>query len=132
MIVIEIGGEPKGKGRPRFARNGHAAYTPAATRVYKSAIRYVAQERMTGRPPFDGPLEITVTATFPIPSSWSRKKREAALSGMLPHTSAPDCDNLLKVCDALNQIIWRDDKQIVRATITKRYGEIPSLRIEVS
>src|SRR5262245_15872321 len=100
-IVIEIAGEPRGKGRPRFAHNGHA-YTPAATRVYESAIRFVAQEQMNGRPPFEGALSVVVTATFPIPSSWSRKKREAALAGLLPHTSAPDADNLLKVTDALN------------------------------
>ena len=33
-IVIEIAGEPRGKGRPRFARSGHT-YTPAATRAYE-------------------------------------------------------------------------------------------------
>jgi Holliday junction resolvase RusA-like endonuclease len=129
-IIIEIGGEPKGKGRPRFARNGHT-YTPAATRVYETAIRFVAQAQMNGRPPLQGALSIVVTATFPIPSSWSKRKREAALAGLLPHTSAPDADNLLKITDALNQIVWCDDKQITRATVIKQYGKRPSLRIEV-
>jgi Holliday junction resolvase RusA-like endonuclease len=130
-IVIELSGEPKGKGRPRFARNGRV-YTPAATRAYESTLRFAAQEEMNGRPPLDGALAVTVTATFPIPISWSARKRASALAGSLPHVKAPDCDNLLKCTDALNQIVWRDDKQIIKARVVKRYGERPSLRIEIT
>lgn len=104
-VVIEIAGEPRGKGRPRFARSGHT-YTPAATRSYKSAIRYAAQEQMNGQPPFEGALEMVLTATFPVPTSWSRRKREAALTGTIQHIKKPDCDNLLKCVDALNQVVW--------------------------
>lgn len=129
-IVIEIAGEPRGKGRPRFTRQGHA-FTPAATRSYESAIRYAAQEEMNGAPPLDGALAVVVTATFPVPSSWSMRKRAAALSGSLAHITKPDCDNLLKTIDALNEICWRDDKQITHATVVKHYGERPNLKIEI-
>jgi Holliday junction resolvase RusA-like endonuclease len=129
-IVIEIAGEPRGKGRPRFTRQGHA-FTPAATRSYESAIRYAGQEEMNGAPPLDGALAVVVTATFPVPASWSMRKRAAALSGSIPHTKTPDCDNLLKTIDALNQICWLDDKQITHATVIKQYGERPNLKIEI-
>jgi Holliday junction resolvase RusA-like endonuclease len=129
-IVIEIAGEPRGKGRPRFTRQGHA-YTPAATRSYESVIRFAAQEEMNGAPPLEGALAVVVTATFPVPSSWSMRKRAAALSGSLPHIKTPDVDNLLKVVDALNQVCWLDDKQITCASVIKQYGERPSLRIEI-
>jgi Holliday junction resolvase RusA-like endonuclease len=33
--------------------------------------------------------------------------------------------------DAANGIIWKDDAQVVDATVSKRYAEQPSLRIEV-
>jgi Holliday junction resolvase RusA-like endonuclease len=130
-IVIEIAGEPRGKGRPRFTRTGHA-FTPAATRAYESAIRYAAQLEMNSRPPFAGALEVRVAATFPVPISWSKRKREAALAGTVPHITKPDCDNLLKCIDALNQIVFADDKQIVHAVVIKRYGDRPCLHIEVS
>ena len=130
-IIIEIAGEPRGKGRPRFARSGHT-YTPAATRAYELAIRFPAQQQMDGRLPLDGALELVVTATFPVPTSWSRRKREAAIAGTLPHVTKPDVDNLLKVVDALNQITFADDKQIVRAVVVKRYGDRPCLRLEIS
>jgi Holliday junction resolvase RusA-like endonuclease len=129
-IVIELSGEPKGKGRPRFARG--VTYTPRATRAYETAIRYAAAQKMNGRPPLTGALTVTVTATFPVPVSWSNRKRAAALAGSLPHVTAPDADNLLKITDALNQVVWLDDKQIIRATVIKQYGGRPSLRIEVA
>jgi Holliday junction resolvase RusA-like endonuclease len=129
-IVIEIAGEPRGKGRPRFTRQGHA-FTPAATRSYEAAIRYAAQEEMNGAALLECALAVIVTATFPIPLSWSKRQRAAALAGSVPHTKTPDCDNLLKTIDALNQICWLDDKQITHATILKRYGERPSLKIEI-
>ncbi len=65
---------------------------------------------MNGQPPLEGALELLVTATFPVPTSWSRRKREAALAGTFPHVTKPDCDNLLKCIDALNQIVFVDDK----------------------
>ena len=130
QIVIEIAGEPHGKGRPRFTRQGHA-FTPAATRRYESAIRYAAQEKMNGVPPLDGALAVVVTATFPVPPSWSARNRAAALAGSLPHVKTPDVDNLLKTIDALNEICWHDDKQITHATIIKKYGVRPSLKIEI-
>jgi Holliday junction resolvase RusA-like endonuclease len=129
-IIVELAGEPKGKGRPRFTRNG-IAFTPAATRKHEAALRFAAQEEMNGRPPLDGALAVTVTATFPIPLSWSKRKRAAAIAGSLPHVKAPDADNLLKVADALNGVAWVDDKQITRAVIIKQYGERPCLRIEI-
>jgi len=129
-IVIELAGEPRGKGRPRFARNG-VTYTSTATRRHEAALRFAAQQEMNGRPPLAGALAVTVTATFPIPLSWSKRKRVAAIAGSLPHVKAPDADNLLKVTDALNGVAWVDDKQITRAVIIKKYGERPCLRIEI-
>jgi len=130
-LVIEVAGEPKGKGRPRFSRKSGAAYTPQPTRVYEDAIRFAAQHAMRGKPPIEGPLIVTVRAYFSVPASWSKAKREAALSGVHKHTGRPDADNLLKSIDALNAIVWRDDSQIYRAVIEKAYAERPRLRIEI-
>jgi Holliday junction resolvase RusA-like endonuclease len=129
-VTIELAGIPPAKGRPRFTRGG-IAYTPAKTRANEAALRFAAQEAMSGRPPLEGALAISITATFPVPVSWPKHKRHAALMGEHHHTRRPDTDNLLKTIDALNQVCWRDDAQIVRAEIIKLYGTRPRLTIEI-
>jgi Holliday junction resolvase RusA-like endonuclease len=129
MITIELTGEPKGKGRPRFG-NGRA-FTPAATRSYEAALRWAAQEAMRSSPPLDGPLVVNVIMFMPIPKSWSKRDRTAALSGELRPTGKPDWDNGAKVTDALNEIVWRDDSQIVDGRVVKVYSDRPRLVVTV-
>jgi len=131
-IVIELAGEPEGVGRPRFVRKTGVAFTPADTRKYQAALRLAAQVAMGARPPLDGPVRVVVDACFPIPASWSQKKRESASKGLIGATCKPDCDNILKQLDALNQVVFVDDKQVISAVVSKRYSDRPALRIQVS
>lgn len=139
VVVIELAGTPEGKGRPRFraftpkggGRPFATTYTPANTRKYESALRYAAQEAMASRAMLEGPLAMKMIATFPVPQSWSKRKRADALNGLVRPAKKPDADNLMKVLDACNEIVFHDDAQIVDAQISKFYGERPSLRIEV-
>jgi len=131
-VVITLLGEPQGKGRPRIGRGAHGrpmAFTPAATRSYEAALRVAATQAMQGKVPLEGAVSVTMVATFPVPASWSRRKRAAALDGSLLPTCKPDVDNLLKTLDACNEVVWRDDRQIVQAIVTKRYGEQPGVMI---
>jgi Holliday junction resolvase RusA-like endonuclease len=128
--VVELPGEPQGKLRPRFTRRGFA-YTPAKTRVYEAALAGAARVAMGRQKPMDGPLIVLVGAFMRVPASWNGKKRDAALAGAIAPTGRPDWDNLAKVCDALNGIVWIDDSQIVQGHVTKQYSESPRLRIEV-
>jgi len=126
MITIIIPGEMRGKGRPRFSvRGGHArAYTDAKTANAETWIRSCAVSQ-SGFKPLDTPLSVDIAITVEVPASWSRKKREKALAGEIWPTGKPDIDNAAKlVADALNGIIWKDDKQIVRLVASKRYGEV--------
>ena len=126
-ITIRLAGVPKGKGRPRFSRASGRAYTPEATRSYEGALRYAAQEVMGSRKPLDGPLIVYMTAWFPIPASWSKSKKGAAYYAPVK----PDADNLAKVLDALNEVVFKDDKQVVCLHLRKFYGEKPALEITV-
>lgn len=130
-VVIRVAGVPVGKGRPRFVRATGRAYTPQKTRSYEDVIRYTAQVEMGDRPLLEGALDVLVVASFPIPASMSKGKRLAALSGALHPTVKPDADNLLKVLDALNGIVFADDKQVVRADVRKVYSATPELTIRV-
>lgn len=131
MIVIELVGVPCGKGRPRFMRSTGHAYTPAKTRNYETNLRLAAQDVMAGAPPLDGPLSVTVNALFPVPQSWPKKKQAQALAGEVRPTTKPDADNLLKVLDALNEVVFRDDKQVVDARVVKSYSARPCMRVEI-
>jgi Holliday junction resolvase RusA-like endonuclease len=131
-IDIEICGVPQGKGRPRFVRSSGIAFTPAHTRTYEANLKYAAQEAMAGQSPVEGPVRVKVEALFPIPASWSRRKQNEALAGALWPTKKPDADNILKMLDAFNEVVFRDDAQIVEATIRKVYSDRPALRVTVT
>ena len=131
-LTITLAGPPRGKGRPRFSRNTGFAYTPEGTRSYEGALRHEAAHVMAGRRPTDGPLAVSIVAIFAIPKSWSRKMRAAALAGDVWPTKTPDVDNLMKTIDAMNGIVWRDDKQVVDARVMKVYGDRPRLEIVIT
>jgi Holliday junction resolvase RusA-like endonuclease len=130
-IAFEVSGEPVGKGRPRFVRTTGHAYTPEKTRNYETTLTLAAQDAMNGERPIEGPVSVHVVAIFGIGESWSRRKKAAALAGELRPAKKPDADNLLKMLDSCNGIIFRDDAQIVSATIEKWYGDRPRIFIEV-
>lgn len=129
-ILIRLDGEPRGKGRPRFGRG--RTYTDATTRRYEEHLGNQATIAMIGRELLTGPLRVKVYAEFPIPASWPKWKRTAATARAVYHTGRPDTDNLVKVIDALNGIVWRDDSQVAHVTAWKRYGPEPHLSIIVS
>lgn len=130
-ITITLLGEPRGKGRPRFSRRSGHAYTPAETRSYEGALRYAAQEAMKGRVPLEGPLDVAVYARFSVPQSWSKRMRAQALCGVIRPAKRPDWENIAKMLDAFNEVVWRDDAQIVDGTIRKEYSERPALVVVV-
>lgn len=133
-ILITIPGEPCAQGRPRISTAGGfpRAYDPAKSRNYKAFVKLIAQEEI----PVQGwrytelPLAVTITAYMSIPSSKSKKFKQAAALGVERPTKKTDIDNIFKcVTDALSGIAYKDDKQIVAATVNKRYAEVP--RVEV-
>lgn len=131
-IRIEIFGTPVPKGRPRVAPSGHV-YTPPKTRHWEKAAAWLAVQQMRGRDIIRGPARISVTATLPIPKSWSAKKRAAALAGELHPTSRPDTDNYLKAAsDAVCGRVVREDSQFVEVSARKVYGPAPKVVIEIS
>lgn len=121
-VTFEIPGEPCGKGRPRFTAGGRA-YTPAKTAHYENLVK-VEYERQCGGHRFgDGPLRMEIVAYYQIPASASKTQKALMREGMRRPTKKPDADNILKiVADALNQLAYPDDAQIVSAAVTKSYA----------
>lgn len=133
-LFITIPGEPCAQGRPRFSSAGGfvRTYDPAKSRNYKAFVKLIAQEEIQaqGWKYTELPLAVTITAYMSIPSSKSKKFKQAAIMGVERPTKKPDTDNIFKcITDALNGIAYKDDKQIVAATTNKWYAEVP--RVEV-
>lgn len=133
-ITISLLGAPQGKGRARaFVRGGHVGhYTPEKTRTYEGMIRTAAMQELGSRPPLDEPLEFVLRAVFPVPASWSERKRQQAIVGDIKPGKKPDLSNVLKAWeDALNGVVYRDDSLICRMTLDKRYGPQPLVVVTV-
>lgn len=106
-------------------------YPDPATEAYERTLSEAAGLFMRGRPPTLNPVALLVHSFRPIPESWSRRDKEAALAGAILPTSRPDWDNYGKITDALNEIVWKDDSQVVDGRSIKLYSDRPALRIEV-
>lgn len=139
-VKILVPGIPQGKGRARafIRRGGRGAgttghYTPEKTRSYEGVIAAMAQAAMAGRALLTAPLLIEVIAVMPVPPSWPAWKRAAALRGEVLPTTKPDLDNIEKALkDGFNQVVWRDDAQVVHCVKSKRYGDTPGVMVTVT
>ncbi len=133
MIQFTVYGEPKAQGRPRASITiGRALmYDPKPSRDFKRDIKAVAQAHVPDQL-ITGPLVMEVKIYRPIPKSFSKKKREQALTGKLRPTTRPDLKNYIAgVEDALEKVIYENDSQIIEYGDTgKWYGDPP--RIEIS
>ena len=127
MITIELVGPPLAWTAPKVTRNGHT-FSPKYQQ--KMDHQCLVRNEFTGNI-ITQPVCIEIYFYMPIPKSTSKKMMDQILSGSVLHTKKPDLDNLLKVLDALNEVVWRDDKQIVEAQVSKAFGPRPCLIIEV-
>ena len=121
--------DPVPKGRPRFTRTGHA-YTPQKTEQFEKKIRAIYDLHKGEY--FEGPITIRLLFNMPVPKSFTRKVKRQIEDGLFQHTKKPDLDNLAKaMLDALNGLAFKDDSQIVKLTIEKRYHSCPGVWLEI-
>ena len=132
-ITVTLLGAPVPFARMRIsATGGH--YIPQKQRATMAMLRILAQREIGyGNKPFDIPIRLDLVAEFPIPASYSKKRRRLAILGQILPSKKPDLDNLMKLCtDAFSQVLYRDDALICQVTMAKIYGEQPRLTVTVS
>ena len=136
MIAFTIPGAPQGKARARTCRNGHT-YTPDNTVLYENLVKteFLRQCGRGQRIRSDDTrraISMQITAVYPVPASYPKRDKVAALAGDLLPTKKPDADNVAKViADALNGLAYDDDAQITDLSVLKRYGEDPEVRVKL-
>jgi Holliday junction resolvase RusA-like endonuclease len=106
-VTITVPGKPFAWRRARSV--GKIRFKDAGTVQTENAVQAIALQQLAA--PLEGPLKISVHATFKIPASWSKAK--AAAHMWRHHTQTPDLSNIIKFLeDALNRVAWVDDSQI--------------------
>lgn len=130
-VLFNVPGAPMGKQRPRHNRYTNATYTPEKTKNReKEIVLYYRQKYCGYKFPKEIFLELVVVAYIPIPKRTPKAVKEKMRSCIIMPTVKPDGDNILKlVADALNGVAYDDDRQIVKMSVTKYYGEKPSTTV---
>ena len=133
---FEVIGKPTSKGRPRLGRYG--TYTDEKTVNYENLVKYSFLNKYGSVKPSEKEFKARIVAYFPVPKSYSKKKREM----LLPIDGTPcsgagykgriDSDNIAKsILDALNNIVYVDDSQVTCLLVFKIYGEEAKVEVEL-
>ncbi len=132
-VTFFVPGNPVAKGRPKFARRGNfvSTYTPRKTADYEALVRVMACEAMNADPRLCmGPLRASFEVRLAVPSSWSKKRQQAAMQSRPMNRS--DVDNYAKAgLDAMNGYVYADDSQVVELFVRKVYAEEAGLLVTV-
>lgn len=104
----------------RWAASGNRRYIPKAQKDWYEKVLFEAVCKDTIS---SGALRVWAEFVFPHPTKVKRKQ----------HTVRPDLTNCWKLvedaCTAAG--VWRDDSQVVKAEISKRYGKNPGVHVSV-
>lgn len=138
MITFTVPGTPApGGSKKAFVVAGRAHLIDDAKHnaPWRSTVALAAKAAMAGDPPLDGPLFLEITFTLPRPKSHYRGGRRGGVltKSAPPHpTGKPDVTKLVRALeDALKNICWFDDSQVVSQWANKVYGEEPGAAVGV-
>lgn len=119
---------PKGWKRPVLTS------TAKGLKAWRALIASAAQSQLNANtPPWRGPVVVRVQFYLPRPKGHSGK-RGLLPSAPLHPVSRPDLDKCLRASlDALTDIVWADDSQVVQVTVAKAYADAcpPGMRATI-
>lgn len=132
MYEFEMIGDIVGKARPRMNTRTGRAYTPPKTKNYEYFLRQWFIRKYPNFKTIENRVKVTIIAFFDIPKSTSNKKEAEMLAGNISPTKKPDIDNIIKiVLDAMNKFAFKDDTQVTKIEVEKKYAETSKLYIKI-
>lgn len=133
-IEFTVFGNPKGLKRHRSFKRGNFIGNYDPSKNDKADFLAMAREHKPDKP-LEIPLMLKLVCYFERPKSHygtGSKANQLKANAPLFYTSTPDADNVMKfVCDALNGIFYKDDKQFAHCSITKKYDEVPRVELTI-
>lgn len=124
MFSFFVPGQPRGKERPRHTKTG-ITYTPKKTKNYEELVRYCFRNKYDNVVPIAEkiPVAAFLIAYYKQPKNLSRAKKALIFDSNIFPVVKPDCDNIAKIIlDSLNGIAYKDDNQVVKLCVDKRYA----------
>lgn len=131
-IEFKVIGKIRGKARPRFygtskidtTKVNVRAYKSKNDKVYENIIKASYYEADGFKFPDNSYLRMTLIMYFSIPKSYPKKRKQRCIEGIERPAKKPDTDNVLKnVCDALNEVAYKDDIQVIEVISSKHYSQ---------
>jgi len=117
------------KERPRSGKAGHF-FTPKRTREFEAHIQSMARLVVTHEVA-DYPVRVDIAITEPVPPSWPKWRKDAAEAGHIVPTRG-DLDNKRKaICDALNGIVYVDDRLVAVERGDKAFGRGHTIKVTI-
>jgi len=131
MITFTLDIIPEPQKQTRFAIRGGKPRCYDPSTAYKTQLQW-QMKAYAPKEPFPGPVRVDYTFYLPIPKDTSWIKKQQMFTGFIFHIKKPDLDNLAYVVtNAMKDIIYKDDSQIVFKSARKMYGEKPRIIVMV-
>ncbi len=122
------------QGRPRAGKTKYGKivmYDPKQSKDYKQFVSLIARQHAP-KTKLEGALSVRMKIYRQIPKSTTKKDKALFLAGIKRPVVKADIDNYTKgVLDALNNIIYHDDSQVVDLYASKFYSDKPRVEIEI-
>lgn len=134
-LVFSVGMVPVGKARHRSVIGADGkphSYSDKRMVAAEAEVRAAFRRAYPRHAAHEGPVEISVVASYVPAPSWAKWKRAAAIAGMWRCVVKPDWDNVGKlVTDALNKVAYVDDSQVFDARVFKQYDDSARLLVRI-
>lgn len=132
IYEFEVPGKVIGKGRPRLNTYTGIVYTPTKTKDYETLVEEYFLLKYPRFKVLEGRLKVSIIAYFAIPKSTKKSDINEMLENSISPTKKPDIDNIVKiVLDSMNRFAFKDDIQITKLDVEKRYGLEEKIYIKI-
>lgn len=129
---FEVIGDIVGKERPRVNTYTNMVYTPTKTKDYEKLIQQYFLIKNPNHRMLTNRISVEIIAYMKIPKNTSKKKEKEMLDGIISPTKKPDIDNIAKsILDALNKFVFKDDNQVSKIAVEKKYGEVEKVYVKI-
>lgn len=136
IFYMEYQGEVVSKERPRFGKAGNT-YTPKKTRDFETAVKQAARNALKREkaqliPFFSYPVRVDLEIYDTVAAKWKQDGHTDHFKYLFP-SRGNDMDNRTKaVLDALNRILWNDDKQVRCLRLATKVSPVPGFKLSAS
>ena len=132
IYEFEVPGKVIGKGRPRLNSYTGVVYTPTKTKDYETLVEQYFLLKYPRFKILEGRIKVSIIAYFSIPKATKKADINEMLENNISPTKKPDIDNIVKVVlDSMNKFAFKDDNQITKIDVEKKYGLEDKIYIKI-